>query len=84
MASQIMMTEIVSPSLPDKLSVWVESQGKQVPGQITQQAAFEYVLKVQQVIQIDLTTPQNRQTLYKHVPELALRPTVSFDLRDVE
>ena len=27
------------PSLPDKLPVWVESQGKQVPGQITQQAA---------------------------------------------
>ena len=26
-------------SLPDKLPVWVESQGKQVPGQITQQAA---------------------------------------------
>ena len=27
------------PPLPDKLPVWVDSQGKQVPGQITQQAA---------------------------------------------
>lgn len=26
------------PSLPDKLPVWVETQGRQVPGEITQQA----------------------------------------------
>ena len=34
---------------------------------------FECVLKIQHMIQIDPTTPQNRRTLYKHVPELALR-----------
>ena len=27
------------PELPDKLPVWVESQGKQVPGEVIEQAA---------------------------------------------